>query len=624
MRTRYVAIFLLVTIAFAAWNPAMITLPTVMEKDNPPMNRLNIPTSYIESSPFSINGNSDFADKASTNMWPGDGSSLNPYVISNLNITSISNITTLVSVSNTDVHFRIEGSLFVGGSTGIRFADVTHGIVFNNSIQDCYLYGCTISDSNLTRFENNTIRNIREIGVGLFWTDSHNGMINGNAIEGDCDRGILMDYSTNCSITHNNLSGHTVCGMTIRDSDGNRIHGNLVHDNDYTGISLGNANYCNITDNWIFRNNRYGLDAQYSSYTLIQNNLVYDQSNSGISLNGPFSTIRNNTFYNSSRLAIELSAGGVNIVFNNFIDNGNGEMVDQVQDSGSSNYYDRNYWSDLTWPDADGDMIVDTVRYILVDAFDQHPVTTPYIDHRLHVLSRPKIIIPDVSPGNLHTSCNVTWNPVGDTFGHAVQYSLDYSADRITWIEIVSEPSTTHFFWNLTSYPDRTNVTFRVTATCTDGLSNVGYSTTHMVIEHTIRELRIFSPVSGNWYHHEMAIMWDDNGCTLGHHVSYTLFYSSNGGNTWNHITEGLMGKSFVWGFDDKPYGSDYLIKVIAECSGGVIVKAISNSTFGINSTSGINSTEDLPDSNIYVPMLGIGISVILVAIYILFRKRRN
>ena len=160
----------------------------MMENDIFTMNKSNIPSNYNESSPISINGNSDFASKAAANLWSGNGTISNPYVISNLNITSTSNITILMSVVHTDVHFRIESSLFVGGYTGVRFENVTHGFVFNNSIQDCSFYGSLVSGSNLIRFENNTIKDIHENGLSLYWIESDNSTIEYNSFEGGCEK----------------------------------------------------------------------------------------------------------------------------------------------------------------------------------------------------------------------------------------------------------------------------------------------------------------------------------------------------------------------------------------------------------------------------------------------------
>ncbi|MFW9965476.1 MAG: right-handed parallel beta-helix repeat-containing protein [Candidatus Sifarchaeia archaeon] len=483
MRERYAATIIIVCILFLLVNPLLIMAPSRRDFRNLKLQKSIEPAAYIECPPFSIAGNADFALKAVANGWQGNGTYSNPFIINNLNITSTSGSTILTSISNTDVYFRIEGCIFVGGSIGIQFANVANGIIFNNTIQDSSLQGCVVGGSHNIQFGNNSISRIKTSGLGLYWFDSHNCSISNNTIEGNCDRGILMDYSTNCSISHNTISYHSVLGFKLRDSNGNMIHGNTIYSNGIAGITLGNANNCTLTENIVFNNSEVGIDLQWSSHTLIQSNLIYNHPEQGVRIYGPSNAILNNTIVNNSISALQIWSSGSSIKYNNFIDNGK-EWAD-VQDDTSDNKYDYNYWSQWTWPDADNDMIVDNFKHVseAEGNYDYHPVTVPYKDLRIHILSKPHIINPDEYTANIHTSCIVTWMPSGDTFRHTIQYSLDYSTDEGEWIEIGAGISVNYYFWNLTSIPDRTNITFRVTAYCSSGNSTEGYSKAYIVLE---------------------------------------------------------------------------------------------------------------------------------------------
>jgi hypothetical protein len=59
----------------------------------------------VTSSPISIDGNSDFADKASLNSWIGNGSAGNPYILENLAILTSVAGTHAFSIQNTNVYF---------------------------------------------------------------------------------------------------------------------------------------------------------------------------------------------------------------------------------------------------------------------------------------------------------------------------------------------------------------------------------------------------------------------------------------------------------------------------------------------------------------------------------------
>ncbi|MHA2153374.1 MAG: hypothetical protein ACXAAQ_15480, partial [Candidatus Thorarchaeota archaeon] len=85
--------------------------------------------SYVESPPMMIDGDLDFKNQANTSDWGGNGTEFNPFIITDLNITSQSSIVHLVNISHTRVFFILEANLFVGGSNGLRFTNVSNCII---------------------------------------------------------------------------------------------------------------------------------------------------------------------------------------------------------------------------------------------------------------------------------------------------------------------------------------------------------------------------------------------------------------------------------------------------------------------------------------------------------------
>ncbi len=602
---------------------SQIFSPEINYTTHPSIHHSSVQSEYSEKSPISINGNNDFAFQAGANGWAGNGSEINPYIIRNLNITSTSNSTVLADVSNTDVYFRIEGSIFSGGSFAIDFSNVTNALVCNNSFQDYSLRGISISGSYNTKLENNSISKTTEGGVGVFFSNCQASSISNNTIESGGEFGIVMDYSSNCSVFYNDLSSQTNSGILVRDSDRNRFYGNNIHHNGVTGIILGNANYCNITENIIFNNYERAIDIQESSHTIIQNNLIYDHPDEGVKIIGPSSIIQNNTFFNNSLWALQLYSAVINITFNNFIDNGAPVYGGgDVEEHKEENNYDYNYWSDWSWPDRNNDSIVDNPKYITntQGTYDYHPVTVPYIDLRRHIISNPNILVPNDDDIEIHTSSNITWIPSGDTFGHTLSFSLYYKADDAGWIEIASNLSVNYYYWDMLFLPARTNLTLRVTATCSSGYSVDSYSITHIVLEHTIRGLVILKPEAGDVLSEDVWIRWYSSGCTVNDDVFYRLYYSNDGGNSWITIVEELLSNdtSYLWKLYDIPPGSNYMIKVVAECSSGIMVEAITNGTFTISTWPGFL------DNSFWKSVIATSIVLSVIVILVYFFRRRK
>ncbi|MBD3157885.1 MAG: hypothetical protein GF309_03760, partial [Candidatus Lokiarchaeota archaeon] len=87
---------------------------------------------YTPHSNIVITSNADFAAEASAEGWPGDGSALNPYIISGLEISTTD---ICIYIKDTSVHFEIQDCYFSAPSTtgtaAVEFWYVTNGKVSN-------------------------------------------------------------------------------------------------------------------------------------------------------------------------------------------------------------------------------------------------------------------------------------------------------------------------------------------------------------------------------------------------------------------------------------------------------------------------------------------------------------
>jgi parallel beta-helix repeat protein len=150
-----------------------------------------------------INGNEEFAQSAKDLELPGDGSSLNPYIIDGLVINDAGS-QNIINIENVDVSFQITNNILHGGVIAIKLSNLAHGLIADNSLLD------------------------NQIGVHL-------------------------NNVNQCIIQHNTISGHNE-GVTLIEADENLIERNSVYNNS-RGIQLANSDSNLIINNSITNNN---------------------------------------------------------------------------------------------------------------------------------------------------------------------------------------------------------------------------------------------------------------------------------------------------------------------------------------------------------------------------------
>ncbi len=92
-----------------------------------------ISTTNVENATIYINGNDDFINQANVEGRPGEGTALNPYVISGYEIIG-SGSGNLIDIWETDIHFRISNCELDNGYYGILLRNVTNGEISNNEV----------------------------------------------------------------------------------------------------------------------------------------------------------------------------------------------------------------------------------------------------------------------------------------------------------------------------------------------------------------------------------------------------------------------------------------------------------------------------------------------------------
>jgi parallel beta-helix repeat protein len=217
---------------------------TVSDIAKPDMNSNQSPRvllPYISHSTITITGNSDFVSQ----LWPGEGTSDNPFRITGLNITSetstcilISNTTSYFVISDcwlsthdSDwgvgaitlekvVHAQIENNVFASGHIAMSVKDSSRCTIIKNEIGTSLMgfLAYNMTDSEFS--ENSQIS--EAIGYPVHIQDGKSVFIRSNIFQNSVYEGIGLAYCTNCYLESNVLSGGDLhsgqYGFAIRSS----------------------------------------------------------------------------------------------------------------------------------------------------------------------------------------------------------------------------------------------------------------------------------------------------------------------------------------------------------------------------------------------------------------------
>ena len=395
-------------------------------------NTVNTASQYLEHDPIAIYSNSEFRSTAESEGWPGSGTQSSPYVIDGLSITGSTEMH-CITIENTNVFFEIKNCVLDNnlGTYGLWLHNIRNGIVSNNTItntgaHDVERWGISAagdSGANNCIFVNNTISNT-QYPFDLY--GDGNLIINNN----------LYDQS----------NGFWIMGNS------NVITYNSVQDGG-NGIWLHDAWNSSISYNH-FYNNGEGIFMENCVGSLIITNQIIENNGFGINLD---------------------SGSNNNLITLNYFDwNRQAPTSSQANDDGFNNVFTKNYWTELTSPDVNGDGYVDSgyvIDGLTEKNVDLYPLTSTDQLSSQHFLSFPLIIQPN-DGAILEGLAIIQWNPSFDSSGHPILYNLSYSLDEgTTWNQIASNISGTGYTWNTSSLPEGSKVWLKVSVTCTEGES---------------------------------------------------------------------------------------------------------------------------------------------------------
>lgn len=298
--------------------------------------------------PISITGNVEFS------LYPGSGTSEDPYLISNLRIDAEYN-TSGILIKNTDVHFRIENVTVIQGKPGdggFQLENVTNGnLLDNNAINNTIGFKLIDSDYN-----NLTDNYAEQNAVGFFLINStdntltNNIAYNNNEFIAD-NEGLgfyLETNSDNNTLTSNTADNNGEVGIAIEESESNEIADNTIEDNGY-GVIIDSSNDNILTNNTISNNGEEGIGLLNSNQTYVNENTVNNNEKDGIlvgeSHNNQFI---GNTMNENGNYGLHLTLSNDNTITENMFNNNNDGCWEEEWSTG-------NDFTDNTCEEDNGD-----------------------------------------------------------------------------------------------------------------------------------------------------------------------------------------------------------------------------------------------------------------------------
>ncbi len=298
--------------------------------------------------PIVIDGDDNFNSTAQAEGWPGNGTSVNPYIIEGLDIDLGGSPGHGISISNTQAHFIVRNCILSGANdsmfqgSGVHLNNVTNGALFNNTCTNNYA-GVFLDFSLLNEVDNNTFTN-SIVGIYIQFSDSNtlsNNTSNASQI------GLFSQDSSSNTIEYNNFNDN-IYSIRLEGSHFNTMMNNTCNNNSHSGVNFQGSHSNTMINNTFNNNDQYGIYLQFSDSNTVMNNTCNS---------------------NSYGITLEGSSDLNDIQWNVFLWN----TANHATDGGSANVFDYNFWSDYAGYDADGNGIGDTPYYFPGNQ-DPHPL----------------------------------------------------------------------------------------------------------------------------------------------------------------------------------------------------------------------------------------------------------
>jgi len=304
--------------------------------------------------------------------------------------------------------FRVQHSSYatLDDPGGIKVYDSHHISIINNVLHDNF-FGIYLQYSTNCLIQNNSITGVgteeQQIGNGIHCWKSDSIQIIANQISGHRD-GIYFEFVTHSVIWRNRSQNNIRYGLHFMFSNSDAYYTNVFRNNG-AGVAVmftKDVKMCNNTfeDNW--GDAAYGLLLKEISDAFISGNHFY-RNTSGIFMDGTNRILVERNVFESNGWAMKIQANCMDnhLNFNNFIGN-----TFDVSTNGSLvlNTFDSNYWDKYQGYDLDknriGDVPFRPLSLFSVIVEGTPPAMLLYRSFIITLLDKSERILPSLTPEN--------------------------------------------------------------------------------------------------------------------------------------------------------------------------------------------------------------------------------
>jgi len=446
----------------------------------------------------------------------------------------------------------ISNNTITDGEIGIEceislYCEVRNNTVLNNSYR-----GIIISQSHHSIIENNDIVNNsnqynNDFGLVI---ESHDCSILNNTIRKN-GHGIRSRYSSNCVIQDNRIVENRITGVEINSCERSEITNNNISNNGGNGLTSSWGNNIDLDENIISKNNRYGMELNGPSWFRITRNTIKGNQYSGIQLiESDNCDISNNSITNNTYTGIDLQYSYPSwINYNTISENGYiGILFAYNQDS----YISNNILTDnckkkvheipsdaLEFLTKSGILMYESHHTVVTDnQFISNEEVAIHFSHSNSIIFKDNRIINNGYGFFLADGSGNNYVRGNDLLNNNQTYQ-SYSSQASDWgfynVIIFN-------YWNDWISPDSDNDGYIDIPYTIDGRERnqdpYPLASENPPTKHSLFKPIMIYPTGGEFLQDNVGIQWLPAIESLESLISYSIYFSSNGGKNWVLIVE--------------------------------------------------------------------------------------
>jgi len=246
-------------------------------------------------------------------------------------------------------------------------------------------------------------------------------------------------------------------------------------------------------------------------------------------------------------------------------------------------------------------------------------LTHSYVCEIEHGLTAPTILFPNGGE-ILDGKITIEWRKAVDNQGHSISYSVFNSSDNgSTWVSFDMsglvegfEINYCYLDWDTSTLLHGSNFLLKVIATCSFGGEAEDITDNFFTIHYVTKPTSITINYNTN-SEGIINIVWSPSVDSLGQNITYSVYYSSNTGNTWILLVAGLTETNYDWNTTTVRDGRNYLIKVVTTSFDGLSTE---------NMLLGMLTIDNIQSDNTFL-IIGLAFIAVFPEFYI-FRKLKK